>query len=98
MQIEVKNLSVTFEQNQTEMTALEDVSLSIEKGEFICLLGPSGCGKSTLLNTMEGFLKPSEGKVIIDEQEVKSPSISYVVCPAKLDHTSRCKSGHGNRQ
>ena len=78
MQIEVKNLSVTFEQNQTEMTALEDVSLSIEKGEFICLLGPSGCGKSTLLNTMAGFLKPSEGKVIIDEQEVKSPSISYV--------------------
>ena len=78
MQIEVKNLSVTFEQNQTEMTALEDVSLSIEKGEFICLLGPSGCGKSTLLNTMAGFLKPTEGKVIIDEQEVKSPSISYV--------------------
>lgn len=78
MQIEVKNLSVTFEQNQTEMTALDDVSLSIEKGEFICLLGPSGCGKSTLLNTMAGFLKPSEGKVIIDEQEVKSPSISYV--------------------
>lgn len=78
MQIEVKNLSVKFEQNQTKMAALEDVSLSIEKGEFICLLGPSGCGKSTLLNVMAGFLKPTQGKVLIDEQEVKSPSISYV--------------------
>lgn len=78
MQIEVKDLSITFEQNQTEMTALKDVSLEIEKGEFICLLGPSGCGKSTLLNTMAGFLKPTAGTVKIDGKEVKKPSISYV--------------------
>ena len=78
MQIEVKNLSITFAQDQTRMAALEDVSLGIEKGEFICLLGPSGCGKSTLLNAMAGFLTPTEGSVKIDGKEVQSPSISYV--------------------
>jgi NitT/TauT family transport system ATP-binding protein len=78
MQIEVKDLSIKFSQNQKEMTALQNVSLSIEKGEFICLLGPSGCGKSTLLNAMAGFLKPSEGSVKINGEEVKEPSISNV--------------------
>ena len=78
MQIEVENLSITFTQNQSEMTALKNVSLGIEKGEFICLLGPSGCGKSTLLNAMAGFLKPSEGSIKIDGQNVQRPSISYV--------------------
>lgn len=78
MQIEVKDLSITYEQNGAEVNVLKDVSLGIEKGEFICLLGPSGCGKSTLLNAMAGFLKPTEGSVCIDGKKVDSPSISYV--------------------
>ena len=78
MQIEVKNLSIIFEQDEKKMTALKDISLDIKKGEFVCLLGPSGCGKSTLLNAMAGFLKPTEGSITIDRKEVKQPSISYV--------------------
>lgn len=78
MQVEVKNLSIIFEQNQKKMTALKDVSLGIHKGEFVCLLGPSGCGKSTLLNTIAGFLKPSEGEILIDGKQVEKPSISYM--------------------
>lgn len=78
MQIEVKNLSIIFEQDEKKMTALKDISLDIEKGEFVCLLGPSGCGKSTLLNAMAGFLKPTEGEITIDGKEVRQPSISYV--------------------
>lgn len=77
MYIEVKDMSITFNQG-IETTVLENVSLDIDKGEFICLLGPSGCGKSTLLNAMAGFLKPSSGYVKIDGEEVKKPSISYV--------------------
>lgn len=78
MQIEVKEVSVTFEQNEKEMTALKDISLGIRKGEFVCLLGPSGCGKSTLLNAMAGFLKPTKGTIQIDGRVVQQPSISYV--------------------
>ena len=74
MQIEVNDVSVLYGENE----ALKDISLGIEKGEFVCLLGPSGCGKSTLLNTMAGFLKPSKGSVVIDGHEVKKPSSKYV--------------------
>lgn len=77
-QIEVNDLTIKFKQNNTEMTVLKDVSLSIKKGEFICLLGASGCGKSTLLNAMAGFLKPSSGTIKIDGKEVTRPSLSYV--------------------
>ena len=46
----VKNVSKTFESAQGKVDALKDVSLTINEGEFVCLVGPSGCGKSTLLN------------------------------------------------
>ena len=57
---------------------MSNVSLKIEKGEFICLLGPSGCGKSTLLGTMAGFEHPSKGSVTIDGEIVEKPSINYI--------------------
>lgn len=78
MYIEVKDAVKTFKQKGEEFTALDHVSLNIEKGEFICLLGPSGCGKSTLLNAIAGFDKITEGSVKINGEEVTQPSIHNV--------------------
>lgn len=78
MYIEVENAEKTFLQNDKEFTAFTDVSLSIEKGEFICLLGPSGCGKSTLLNAIAGFSPVTSGSVKIEGKEVKAPSVRNV--------------------
>ena len=56
-----------------DTNVLERVDLSINDGEFVCILGPSGCGKSTLLNIVGGFIKPSEGEVTIGEERVVGP-------------------------
>ncbi|HKX80660.1 MAG TPA: ABC transporter ATP-binding protein [Nitrososphaera sp.] len=72
--LEAKNIGKWFvgsdgKQNQT-MSAIADVNLSIEEGEFICFVGPSGCGKTTLLNILAGLDKPTEGEVILDGRPV----------------------------
>ncbi len=55
------------------MHVLEDISLDIRDGEFICLVGPSGCGKSTLLNVLGGFLNATEGEARIDGKVITGP-------------------------
>ena len=52
---------------------LDNVSLTVREGEFVCILGPSGCGKSTLLNIVGGFIAPEEGRVTIDDEPVTGP-------------------------
>lgn len=78
MFIEVNDVSVRYHQKENSFLALDHVSLSVEKGEFICLLGPSGCGKTTLLNSIAGFEKVSEGSITIDGKPVTKPTMNYV--------------------
>jgi NitT/TauT family transport system ATP-binding protein len=52
------------------ITAVKNISLSIDDGQFVCLVGPSGCGKTTLLNILAGLDKPTEGEVILDGHQV----------------------------
>lgn len=78
MYIEIKEACKNYVQDGKEFTALDHVSLDIEKDEFICLLGPSGCGKSTLLNALAGFEKVNSGSVKIDGKEVTAPSINNI--------------------
>ncbi|MBN1469555.1 MAG: ABC transporter ATP-binding protein [Fusobacteriaceae bacterium] len=71
MNIEIKGLGKKFEINKREHIALENVNLTIKKGEFVCILGPSGCGKSTLLNVLAGLEIPSEGNITFDGKSSK---------------------------
>ena len=52
------------------VTALEDVSLTISDGELVTLLGPSGCGKTTVLRIIAGFIRPSEGRMLLQGRDV----------------------------
>jgi NitT/TauT family transport system ATP-binding protein len=59
--------------NGSGLLALRNVDLSVEDGEFLCIVGPSGCGKSTLLNLAAGFERPSRGRVTLGGEEVIGP-------------------------
>ncbi len=73
--IEIASVSKIFtdRKRNAEVTALADISLSIARNEFVCLLGPSGCGKSTLLNMIAGFEQPSAGRIAVDGETVTAP-------------------------
>ncbi|MFS2019825.1 ATP-binding cassette domain-containing protein, partial [Massilia sp. CT11-108] len=57
--IVIDSVSKVFDGDGRRMVALQDISLEIPHGQFVCLLGPSGCGKSTLLNAVAGFAPPT---------------------------------------
>ena len=75
----VKNVSKTFESAQGKVDALKDVSLTINEGEFVCLVGPSGCGKSTLLNLVAGLDKPDSGEILVEDTPVTGPGRDRMV-------------------
>ncbi len=64
-QIEVKDVSITYETPSGPVQGVKNASFSMEPSEFLCLVGPSGCGKSTLLNIIAGFLTPTAGEILI---------------------------------
>jgi nitrate/nitrite transport system ATP-binding protein len=71
--LSLENLSITFDTDSGPLNVLDEVSLKIEKGEFLSLIGHSGCGKSTVLNIVAGLLQASSGGVLLENREVDDP-------------------------
>src|SRR4029450_8652466 len=69
-QIELRNISLQYESAENSLTALQDVSFGVEAAEFLCVVGQSGCGKTTMLNIVAGFLKPTQGEILISGKAV----------------------------
>lgn len=68
--LSAENISMRFSTRKGTITALKNLSFTIESGQFVAIVGPSGCGKSTLINILAGMLKPTDGRVMLDGQEV----------------------------
>jgi iron(III) transport system ATP-binding protein len=69
--IELKNITVTY----GDFTAIEDLNLSIRRGEFFTFLGPSGCGKTTILRTLVGFIAPAGGSVEVNGKDITRTAV-----------------------
>lgn len=68
--LKVQNLTKVYGSGENKVTALNNVSFSVQKGEFVAIIGPSGSGKSTLLHILGGVDRPTSGKVYMDGQDV----------------------------
>ncbi|MCD8348313.1 MAG: ABC transporter ATP-binding protein [Lachnospiraceae bacterium] len=77
MSLELKNISRSFDNSVRE--TLKDISLTVEDGEFVCIVGPSGCGKSTLLNIVAGLDHPSSGEIYINGKVITGAGADRVM-------------------
>lgn len=68
--LEIKNVSLTYQTLEDEISAIKDLSFDCMEGEFLSIIGPSGCGKTTILSMIAGLLKPSKGEILLDGKPV----------------------------
>ena len=77
MSIELKNLRHIYaEKSAFESVALEDISFTINDGDFLALVGHTGCGKSTLVQHLNGLLKPTSGQVLVDGEDLNGDKVN----------------------
>lgn len=72
--LDISDVGIEFNTESGKFRALQNVSMKIDKGEFISLIGHSGCGKSTVLNILAGLYQATEGAIILEGKQVDSPS------------------------
>ena len=74
--IEVQSVNKTYERGEETLVVLDDLSLTVQKGDFLALMGPSGSGKSTLLNLIGGLDTPTSGQIVVNEQHLETMKAS----------------------
>jgi putative ABC transport system ATP-binding protein len=74
--LELRHVSKTYGSGPTEVDALQDVDVSVERGELVAIMGPSGSGKSTLLTIAGSLEEPTSGQVLVDGVDIASVSRS----------------------
>jgi NitT/TauT family transport system ATP-binding protein len=83
VKLQVRNLSKKFKTTSSEnaeyVTAIDNISLTINDGEFVSIVGPSGCGKSTLLNILAGLDKPTEGEIILNGHQIEGTGPDRII-------------------
>ena len=72
--VDIQNVTKVFKKEAAQIVALQETSLSIRDGEFLCLMGPSGSGKSTLLNLVAGIDRPSAGQIVVGGTDISKMS------------------------
>lgn len=72
--VEIENVTKTFVTDNSKILVLDNVSFSVGKDDFVCLVGPSGCGKSTLLRMIAGLEKPDSGKILFQGEPITKPT------------------------
>ncbi|MFM1655511.1 ABC transporter ATP-binding protein [Brevibacillus sp. B_LB10_24] len=79
-QLKLRNLAKTFRSNGTERKVLDNITLTVKKGQFVSIVGPSGSGKSTLFHIIGGLIRPTSGQVFMDGKDVTGTKglISYM--------------------
>ena len=75
----IDKIKKTFVSGPKSIPAVDDISFSLRRGEFLCLVGPSGCGKSTLLNLIAGLEKPTGGQINLDGKAIREPGVDRTV-------------------
>lgn len=93
--LNIQELSYVYHTLQGETVAIEHISFSVNRGQFISIVGPSGCGKSTLLSLISGLISPSAGQIIIDQAILENPkhAIGYML---QKDHLFEWRSVYEN--
>jgi len=90
--IEIKNLSKLY----NDRSILKNIELTIETGEFLCIIGPSGCGKSTLLNLIGGFIQSDSGSITFQGDPVEKPNRECIMVFQEFDQLFPWKTVKGN--
>ena len=83
--IQMENVTKIYKMGEVEIKALDNISFSIDKGQFVVIVGPSGAGKSTILNILGGMDSPTSGSLFVDNEDIGKYSPKELITYRRYD-------------